>query len=120
MPAVVADTHAAIWYLLEDPRLSRAAGSAMDDASAAGDPILISAITLVELTYLVEKGRVPALARTRLIESLQSPEGAFELAPLEMEVAASITSIDRTAVPDMPDPRYCGDCARAKSFSGQS
>ena len=103
MAALVADTHAAIWYLLDDPRLSGAAGSAMDEANAAGDPILISAITLVELTYLVEKGRVPALARTRLLDSLESPTGPWELAPVDLEVAAAVTSIDRTSVPDMPD-----------------
>ena len=63
MASIVADTHAAVWYLSNDPRLSRAAGAAMDAVTAAGDPILIPAISLVELTYLVEKGRLPPNAR---------------------------------------------------------
>jgi PIN domain nuclease of toxin-antitoxin system len=68
MPAVVADTHAIVWYLTNSPRLSPAAAQALDDASAAGDSILIPSISLVELTYLVEKGRVPAEARKRLVK----------------------------------------------------
>ena len=50
MPGVVADTHAAIWYLSNDPRLSASAGIALDQANAAGDAILIPSISLVELT----------------------------------------------------------------------
>ena len=88
MPAVVADTHAIVWYLTNSPRLSPAAAKAFDDASAAGDSILIPSISLVELTYLVEKGRVP---------------GPYELAPLDGRVAAAVELIDRSVVPDMPD-----------------
>ena len=35
MPAVVADTHSAIWYLANDAKLSPAAARALDGASAA-------------------------------------------------------------------------------------
>jgi PIN domain nuclease of toxin-antitoxin system len=62
MAAVVADTHAAVWYLTGNPKLSVVAARALDEASASGDPILIPSISLVELTYLVEKGRLPAEA----------------------------------------------------------
>lgn len=103
MPAIVADTHAIIWYMADDPRLSHSAALALDGASASGDPILISSITLVELTYLVEKGRLPAAARHRLIEALSDPEGPYQLAPLDGEVAEAVEHIDRAAVPDLPD-----------------
>jgi len=53
--AVVADTHAFIWYLRDDGQLSARAAAAMDAASEAGRPIFISAVTVVELRYLVEK-----------------------------------------------------------------
>jgi len=39
MPAVVADTHSAIWYLANDPKLPATTAKALDGASAAGDPI---------------------------------------------------------------------------------
>src|SRR3954471_909256 len=103
MAAVVADTHAPVWYLANTPCLSSAAAKAFDEASAAGDPILIPAISLVELTYLVEKGRVPAEARQRLVDALADPDGPYELAPLDGRVAAAVESIDRSVVPDMPD-----------------
>src|ERR1039458_7582136 len=104
MPAVVADTHAIVWYLTNSPRLSPAAAKAFDDASAAGDSILIPSISLVELTYLVEKGRVPAEARKRLVDALAQPGGGpYELAPLDGRVAAAVELIDRSVVPDMPD-----------------
>lgn len=103
MPAVVADTHAIVWYLTNSPRLSPVAAKAFDDASAAGDSILIPSISLVELTYLVEKGRVPAEARKRLVDALAQPGGPYELAPLDGRVAAAVELIDRSVVPDMPD-----------------
>lgn len=103
MPAVVADTHAAIWYLSDSPRLSARAGSAMDEASAGGDPILVPAISLVELTYLIEKGRVPVIARQRLVDAIADPDGPYELVPLDGAVAEAVEQIDRATVPDLPD-----------------
>lgn len=75
----------------------------MDNASAAGDPILIPAISLVELTYLVEKKRIPVVARKRLVEAITDPDGAYELVPLDAAVAEAVERIDRTTVPDLPD-----------------
>jgi PIN domain nuclease of toxin-antitoxin system len=65
MPAVVADTHVTVWYLLEPQKLSQNATAALEAAEAAGDPIYVSAISLVEVTYLVEKGKLPEEALTR-------------------------------------------------------
>src|SRR5215469_18012801 len=103
MAAVVADTHAAVWYLGNSPRLSAAAANALDQASTAGDPILIPSISLVELTDLVEKGRLPAEARKRLVDALAESGGPYELAPLDGRVAAAVERIDRNMVPDLPD-----------------
>ncbi|MBZ5621339.1 MAG: type II toxin-antitoxin system VapC family toxin [Acidobacteriia bacterium] len=103
MAAVVADTHAAVWYLTNSSRLSLVAGKALDEASAAGDSIIIPSICLVELTYLVEKGRLPSEARKRLVDALSQPNGPYELAPLDGRVAAAVELIDRNLVPDMPD-----------------
>src|ERR1039458_2441904 len=94
MASVVADTHAIGWHLTNSPRLYPA---------AASDSILTPSISLVELTYLVEKGRVPAEARKRLVDALAQPGGPYELAPLDGRVAAAVELIDRSVVPDMPD-----------------
>jgi PIN domain nuclease of toxin-antitoxin system len=53
--AGVADTHAALWYVLKNPRLSNRAKSFIEDAASAGLSIGVSAISLAEIVYLVEK-----------------------------------------------------------------
>jgi PIN domain nuclease of toxin-antitoxin system len=49
MAALVVDTHAAVWYLLNAKSLSSNAQRAMDEALEAGDPIYVSSISLVEV-----------------------------------------------------------------------
>ena len=65
MPGVVVDTHAIVWYLSQDSRLSLAARDTLTAATNDGEMVYIPSICLVELTYLVEKGRLPAAARRR-------------------------------------------------------
>jgi PIN domain nuclease of toxin-antitoxin system len=103
MPAVVVDTHAIVWYLANDSRLSLRAADALDLATATGDAIHVPSICLVELTYLVEKGRLPSVARERLIRALDDPETPCRLAPLDRAVADAVGFIDRISVPDLPD-----------------
>ena len=103
MAAVVADTHAAVWYMADDPKLSAKAAAIMDGCTASGDPIFIPSISLVDLTYLVEKGRIPVEARQRFVDVLALRNGPFELASLDGPVANAVQSIDRDEVPDLPD-----------------
>jgi PIN domain nuclease of toxin-antitoxin system len=56
MSAVVADTHALVWLLFAPQHLSPNALNALQGAVQAGEPIYVAAISLVEITYLVEKG----------------------------------------------------------------
>jgi len=90
MSAVAVDTHAIVWYLSADPRLSANAAGALDSATAAGDLIRVPSICLVELTYLVEKGRLPAAARDRLIQALDDPTTPCRLVPLDHIVADAL------------------------------
>jgi PIN domain nuclease of toxin-antitoxin system len=62
MGAVVADTHTLIWYLQNSPNLSATALAALDSANQSGEPIYISSITVVEIVYLTEKGKLPQAA----------------------------------------------------------
>ncbi len=103
MAALVSDTHAAVWYLHDDARLSAVAGSVMDAAVAAGDPIHVPSICLVELTYLVEKGRVSRSAMERFGGALADPSFGFRVAFLDLVVADTLQQIPRDDVPDMPD-----------------
>jgi PIN domain nuclease of toxin-antitoxin system len=103
MSSVVVDTHTIVWYLANDSRLSQTAMQALDLASASGEPIYVPSICLIELTYLTEKGRLPSLARDRLIRALDEPFSPCSLVPLDRMIADALQIIDRSEVPDMPD-----------------
>lgn len=99
MSGVVADTHAILWYIFEDPRLSPTALAAMTN----GEPIFVPSISLVEIVYLIEKGRIPGEASARLREELEDPAAALTLVPLDLAVAEAVIYVPRSAVPDLPD-----------------
>jgi PIN domain nuclease of toxin-antitoxin system len=46
-----------LWYLLKDARLFDRAHEFIDEAAAAGNDIAVSAISLAEIVYLIEKNR---------------------------------------------------------------
>lgn len=83
--------------------LSENARSALRAATSANEPIFVPSICLVELTYLVEKRRLPLSARGRLIEALDDPASPCELAPLDRAVANALELVKRSEVPDLPD-----------------
>lgn len=103
MPPVLADTHAAVWYLARSPQLSPTARQTMVDAAAAGDPVYVASISLVEIRYLIDRGRLPETAFMSLDSALADPAVALELVPLDQQVARAVGSIPRRSVPDMPD-----------------
>ena len=103
MIAGVADTHAALWYLLKNPRLSATARQFMDDAAASGLDIVLSPIRLAEIVYLVEKNRLPASAYHDLKNALADPDYVIEEAPFTVEIVDAMHQIPRSDVPDMPD-----------------
>jgi PIN domain nuclease of toxin-antitoxin system len=103
MAALVVDTHAAVWYLLNARSLSANAQKAMDDAAKAGDPVYLPSISLVEVVYLVEKGKLPAVVLERLTAALSEPDPAFLIASLDLPVVLALPRISRDVVPDMPD-----------------
>jgi PIN domain nuclease of toxin-antitoxin system len=103
MSAVVADTHAIVWYLAGDPRLSSNAITALDKATVNGESIYISSICLVELTYLVEKGRIPMVARERLLTAIDDPKMPCQLVPLDRHIVDATSLVNRSEVPDLPD-----------------
>jgi PIN domain nuclease of toxin-antitoxin system len=103
MSAVAVDTHTIVWYLANDRRLSAKAISALDSATATSRLIHVPSICLVELTYLVEKGRLPSIARDRLTNVLDDPSAACRLASLDRMVADALEFVDRNEIPDLPD-----------------
>ncbi len=100
--SVVVDTHAALWLRTATHKLSAPAAAALKLADVDGI-IYVSAISLVELRYLVEKGRVAPDALQMIQDALDDPTTALRLAPIDRAVADAVGTIARADVPDMPD-----------------
>lgn len=103
MLAAVADTHSVVWYLANDPRLSAPAKGVFEEAAQRGDQIAISSITLIEMVYLVERGRIPAGHFSQLAIELSEPGSLLTEIPVSLSVARALARVDVTQVPDMPD-----------------
>ena len=96
---LVADTHAVIWYLTEPTLLSKMAYQSLSQARF----IYVSAISVVEIRYLIEKGTVTEVAFQNIIDFLNDPNVTLTLVPLDLDIALALSQISRRVVPDMPD-----------------
>jgi len=99
----IADTHAVIWYVFADPRLSQTAKAAIDTAFARGNRIGLSSITLVEIVYLTEKNKIDPRTFDALEDELDRSVPTFEEVPVDRSVARAMQTVLRSEVPDMPD-----------------
>lgn len=103
MAGLVLDTHSTIWYLEGSPRLSAGALAAIQAALTAGDPVHVSTVTIVELTYLVEKGRFPMALLDQLLIELRRPVPELVVTPLDLATADVLRTVSGAIVRDMPD-----------------
>ncbi len=104
MSAIVSDTHSLLWYLNDSAKLSADALFSFEQAETDGQPIYIPAIVLVEIRYLVEKGRNILESDFQLIiGEMKNHLSALTFAPLNQPIAENLEQIQRTIVPDMPD-----------------
>jgi PIN domain nuclease of toxin-antitoxin system len=103
MIVAVADTHAAIWYLFANPRLSSTARHYIDAAAQKREKVGISSISLTEMVYLEERGRIPADAYADLLSDLNDEEGVFVEIPVTQVIANEMRGVAREQVPDLPD-----------------
>ncbi|WP_308189025.1 type II toxin-antitoxin system VapC family toxin [Nostoc mirabile] len=92
-----------IWYVFDLDRLSKTAQTALEQAVNSGNPIYVSGISVVEIAYLVEKGRFAEEVLTRILNALDDPNVGIVLAPLDRNISGATRQIDRATVPDMPD-----------------
>lgn len=103
MGAVVADTHALIWYLFEPTQLSSVARASLLQAEANPGVIYVPAISVVEARYLVEKGTLTESIFKELVDSLLNADTAPTVVPMSLDIACALSEISKRAVPDMPD-----------------
>lgn len=103
MTSLVVDTHVLVWHVTEPARLSGAARQALASAAKSGQAILVSAVSLVEITYLAEKARLPSEVVARIDAATAGPRPPLRVVPLDADVARTLRRIPRGEVPDMPD-----------------
>jgi PIN domain nuclease of toxin-antitoxin system len=103
MSAVVADTHAVVWYLFDPGKLSPAADAALNGAVQAGARIYVSAISVIEALYLVEKTKLPRSNLDDLVAAVSDPAVPIELLLIDLPVALKAEQIPCSLVPDRPD-----------------
>lgn len=103
MADLLADTHVIIWALFEPAKLSPAADALIRATQTGGGRILISAVTPIEVTYLVEKGRLAGAILAGIWTAVSDPANPVEILPVSADVARVVGQIPRGTVPDMPD-----------------
>lgn len=103
MSAIVADTHTLIWYITKPNYLSTEAYAALENTSNEEYPIFLSSISMVEICYLTEKGRISPIVLERIKLAMSQKDSVIEVIPLDYKIALTIQQIDRTIVPEMPD-----------------
>ncbi|MGH3784957.1 MAG: type II toxin-antitoxin system VapC family toxin [Pseudonocardiaceae bacterium] len=100
--AVLADTHALIWYLTDPEMLSPTAVHVLDGGAEPSRRIVVSAVSLIELVYVAEKrsDSIDGDTRRELCDVLVAPDSPFVLAPVTVDVANRMALIDRRHVRD--------------------
>ena len=90
---IVLDTHALVWWVNGDAQLSSPAKSAIEDALANGDQVLVSAISAWELAMLVQRGRIDiAMGLDEWLRAVASIDGV-SLVPITAQVAAQSANL---------------------------
>jgi PIN domain nuclease of toxin-antitoxin system len=83
--------------------LSAVARTTIEDAIRDARDVHVSAISLVETVYLVERRRLTTNALERLRSALTDPNSGLFIAPVNRGVADALPNVPREVVPDMPD-----------------
>lgn len=112
--AVVADTHALLWYLTAPEMLSFEARSALVGATEAGREIVVASVSLIELVHVAEKrsDSIDSSTVHDVLRLVDEPSSPFTLHPLSTDVAGEMIMIPRTTVRD-PFDRAIVATARA-------
>jgi predicted nucleic acid-binding protein len=68
-----------------------------------GDQIAFSSITLAEIVYLSEKGRISPLTLERLLAAVDTTDAILVEVPFNRDIANALRLVNRTEVPDISD-----------------
>lgn len=103
MNRYVADTHALVWHLQANPKLSPHAQTIFLDADKGAHQIFVPSIVLVELIYLSERKRIETALVARAFDLLKRTSINYRVVPLDTAIARTLLEVDTLLVPEMPD-----------------
>lgn len=104
MEKVLADTHALVWNAEDSPKLGPRAREMMDLCHEGKGIVFFSVMSLFEIDYLVERGRVSSkLPGILLTEALKSPDSALRILDIDQAVYRSFLEIPSKSIPELPD-----------------
>lgn len=91
---IVLDTHALLWWVSCDPRLSQPAFEAIErEFHADGGGVLVSAISAWEVALLVDKGRLTlSMSTDDWLSTVEEIDGV-QFAPLDVATAVESTRL---------------------------
>ena len=111
---VLVDTHVFLWYVEDSPRLEPSTFALLDAVTERDQPILLSAVSVVELAYLAEKGTLVEEQVDAVHAVLDAAGTGFEVVPMDVAVAWAVGRIPRAVIAD-PWDRMIAATALAKA-----
>lgn len=103
MRDLVADTHAVIWYLSGNKRLSRKVRTIFQKAVAGHGHVVIPSIVLVETIFLVQRERLDEEVVKTLLALTENPDDGIYIYPLNKGVVQALTHFGPVAIPELVD-----------------
>ncbi|MBI3661150.1 PIN domain-containing protein [Candidatus Acetothermia bacterium] len=94
----VTDTHALVWYMADDPKLSIEAKRAYEKADRGQDQIIIPCIIFFELLYLIEKKKL-TIDFDGFIAMVSSSRN-YQVEPVCLPIIEQSRLIPRDKIPD--------------------
>ncbi|MDZ7292677.1 MAG: type II toxin-antitoxin system VapC family toxin [candidate division KSB1 bacterium] len=94
----VTDTHSLVWYLTDDPALSKKAKRIFEEADNGQNEIFIPCIVFFELVYLTEKKKLPIDFDSFV--AIVSASRNYKVEPLCLPIIQKSRSIPREKLPD--------------------
>jgi PIN domain nuclease of toxin-antitoxin system len=100
---IVLDTHAWIWWVAAPPRIPKRATSLIEQAIAAGEPILISSISAWEVAMLVDRGRLELTMPVHDWVARSEAVALFRFVPVDNRIAVRALELPEFAHRDPAD-----------------
>lgn len=90
---VVVDTHALLWYLTGDKKLSKSAKKLLEEAEKGRVQLIVPVVVLLETLVITEKKKTKLDWNKFIEKTFQFPN--FVIYPIDTEVVFELRNVDR-------------------------